>query len=148
MSIANFMHHHHARCDNLFVVAEEACHSQDWAGARSALDAFVDETELHFGAEEEALFPAFEQATGMVSGPTQMMRMEHQQMRSLFAQMANACDAKDVEAFSGAAETLLVLMQQHNMKEENILYPMCDQALPPAEIEDVLRGRLERACPA
>ena len=24
-----------------------------------------------------------------------------------------------------------MLMQQHNMKEENILYPMCDQALGP-----------------
>ena len=29
-----------------------------------------------------------------------------------------------------------MLMQQHNMKEENILYPMCDQALG-AEAERV-----------
>ena len=27
------------------------------------------------------------------------------------------------------ADTLLIMMQQHNMKEENILYPMCDQHL-------------------
>ena len=30
---------------------------------------------------------------------------------------------------SGIADTLLIMMQQHNMKEENILYPMCDQHL-------------------
>ena len=29
-----------------------------------------------------------------------------------------------------------MLMQQHNMKEENILYPMCDQALA-AEAEEL-----------
>ncbi len=148
MSIANFMHHHHVHCDDLFVAAEEACHAGNWTEARSALDAFVGATEMHFSAEEDALFPAFEQATGMTSGPTQMMRMEHHQMRGLFEQMKTACDAKDGEGFAGAAETLLVLMQQHNMKEENILYPMCDQALPPTEIEDALRGRLEGACPA
>jgi iron-sulfur cluster repair protein YtfE (RIC family) len=28
-------------------------------------------------------------------------------------------------------ETLLILMQQHNMKEEGILYPMVDQHLAP-----------------
>ncbi|TRZ68118.1 MAG: hemerythrin domain-containing protein, partial [Rhodocyclaceae bacterium] len=49
------------------------------------------------------------------------------------------------------AETLLILMQQHNMKEENILYPMCDQALA-AQVEQLserisgeLNTRLEQA---
>lgn len=73
------------------------------------------------------MFPAFEAATGMTQGPTQVMRMEHRQMRGLMAQMQQAWAERDGEAFAGAAETLLILMQQHNMKEENILYPMCDQ---------------------
>jgi iron-sulfur cluster repair protein YtfE (RIC family) len=30
---------------------------------------------------------------------------------------------------AGNAETLLIMMQQHNVKEENVLYPMCDQHL-------------------
>jgi iron-sulfur cluster repair protein YtfE (RIC family) len=50
-------------------------------------------------------------------------------MRPLLAQLAAACAAHDGESYAGVAETLLILMQQHNMKEENILYPMCDQAL-------------------
>jgi len=57
------------------------------------------------------------------------MRYEHDQMRDLLAQLAAACEAHDGEAYGGVAETLLMLMQQHNMKEENILYPMCDRAL-------------------
>ena len=85
--------------------------------------------KAHFEAEEGLLFPAFEAATGMSAGPTQMMRHEHEQMRSLLSQLEAACEAHDSEDYAGVAETLLMLMQQHNMKEENILYPMCDQAL-------------------
>ena len=142
MSIAHLMHHHHVYCDELFATAEDVCHRADWKAADAALTAFVAQTESHFGAEEEILFPAFEQATGMVSGPTAMMRMEHRQMRAMFEQMRAAVNAQDAEGFAGSAETLLILMQQHNMKEENILYPMCEQALPGEEIVTTLRSRL------
>lgn len=147
MSIAILMHQDHGRCDDLFVAAEAACHAKDWASAHTAVKAFVGQTEKHFHTEEELLFPAFEQATGSAGGPTQVMRMEHAQMRDLFAQMIAAIDARDIEALAGAAETLLVLMQQHNMKEENILYPMCDQALPGDEMAQALRTRLDERCP-
>ncbi|HJP36976.1 MAG TPA: hypothetical protein QF901_13425 [Gammaproteobacteria bacterium] len=43
--------------------------------------------------------------------------------------MANAVDKKDVDDYLGFSETLLIIMQQHNVKEEQVLYPMADQAL-------------------
>jgi hemerythrin-like domain-containing protein len=55
--------------------------------------------------------------------------MEHDQMRELFDQMNAALAAHDGNTFAGLAETLLILMQQHNVKEEQILYPMSDRAL-------------------
>jgi len=120
---------HHRLCDDLFVAAEEAVQRGDWAAAAPAYAKFDGQMQAHFEAEEAVLFPAFEDATGMSGGPTEMMRYEHEQMRALLAQMQEACAARDADAYGGAAETLLMLMQQHNMKEENILYPMCDQAL-------------------
>lgn len=147
MSIAILMHQDHGRCDDLFVAAEAACHARNWDGARTSVTAFVRRTETHFRTEEEVLFPAFEQATGSAAGPTQVMRIEHAQMRDLFAQMLAAIETRDLEVVAGAAETLLVLMQQHNMKEENILYPMCDQALPADQIAVALKERLEGVCP-
>jgi len=120
---------HHKHCDDLFVAAEEAAQRSDWAAAAPAFERFHEQMKAHFDAEEALLFPAFEAATGMRSGPTQMMRHEHEQMRTLLAQLAAACADRDSEGYAGVAETLLMLMQQHNMKEENILYPMCDQAL-------------------
>jgi len=131
---------HHQHCDRLFVAAEEAAQSGDWPAARAAFGHLNEQMQAHFDAEEGVLFPAFEAATGMTSGPTQMMRLEHQQMRSLLAQLEFACAEEDADGYAGAAETLLMLMQQHNMKEENILYPMCDQALA-AEAEE-LGGRI------
>ncbi len=65
----------------------------------------------------------------MTEGPTSMMRYEHEQMRSLFAQMSQALQAQRSDDYLGASETLLIMMQQHNAKEEQILYPMLDQML-------------------
>jgi len=120
---------HHKQCDADFVSAEEAVRKADWAACAVAFDKFRRETEAHFGAEEDVLFPAFERSTGLSMGPTRMMRMEHMQMRSMFDQLASAQAAKDDDSFLGTAETLLIMLQQHNLKEENVLYPMCEQAL-------------------
>lgn len=120
---------HHTHCDDLFAAAEAAAQQGDWAACELAQPAFSAELLAHLAAEENILFPAFENATGIRQGPTQVMRMEHEQMRGLVAQMNTALAARDADTFGGAAETLLILMQQHNMKEENILYPMCDQSL-------------------
>ena len=40
-----------------------------------------------------------------------------------------ALEAGNTDDYFGIAETLLIMMQQHNTKEENMLYPMCDQHL-------------------
>ncbi len=65
----------------------------------------------------------------MSMGPTQMMRMEHAQMRQLFDDMRQALERQDRNDYLGASETLLILMQQHNLKEEQMLYPMSEQTL-------------------
>lgn len=123
------LRHHHKHCDDLFVAAEASVADHDWSTAGLRVPDFIGAMETHFRSEEETLFPAFETATGMTMGPTRMMRIEHAQMRELFEQMRSALTARDAVGFAGAAETLLILMQQHNMKEENMLYPMCDRAL-------------------
>jgi len=123
----------HRGCDDALVVAEAAARGEDWPSARHAFQRFAADMQRHFALEEERLFPAFEDATGMKSGPTMVMRREHEEMRQLFADMQTASDAGRREDYLGASETLLILMQQHNMKEENILYPMCSHQLPDFE---------------
>ena len=146
MSTTEVLHHHHKHCDELFAEAEAAALGGDWAAGAAGFARFHGELEAHFATEEQVLFPAFEAATGMTGGPTQMMRFEHAQMRELLGQMQAALDQRGRDAYAGAAETLLVLMEQHNMKEENILYPMCDRTLADGvDVAGGLRQRLEKA---
>lgn len=119
----------HDSCDERFAVAEAAAQSGDINRCRAEFAQFQVEIERHFQAEETELFPAFEQRTGMTPGPTRVMRLEHQQMRDTMAEMQAALAHGELEEFLGQAETLLILMQQHNIKEEQMLYPMCDRAL-------------------
>lgn len=142
-SISHLMADDHRQCDDEFAAAERAAKSGDWAKAASSLTVFRDAMERHLGAEESTLFPAFEAATGMTMGPTRVMRMEHVQIRGLLDDLRVAVEMGDAASFSGQAETLLILMQQHNLKEENILYPMCDEHL--AAQADGLCGALGQA---
>ena len=58
-----------------------------------------------------------------------MMRMEHEQMRALVNEVNKAAADKDSDQFLALTETLMMTMQQHNMKEEQMLYPMIDHAM-------------------
>lgn len=137
-TISSYMTSDHHRCDELFSQAETAASGQDWDAVSADLLVFLDAMRQHFKMEEDVLFPAFEQRTGMNMGPTQVMRIEHVQMRELFDAMSDAVKQHDRDEFLGQAETLLVMMQQHNMKEEQMLYLMADRSLA-GEMEEVLQ---------
>ena len=121
----------------MFSEAEALIDAEDWAQGGEQFNLFRRAVEHHFSMEEEVLFPRFERQTGLAMGPTQVMRMEHIQMRKLFGEMEEAIAAKRTDDYLGFAETLMMIMQQHNMKEERMLYPMTDQALT-SQADDVL----------
>jgi hemerythrin-like domain-containing protein len=119
----------HTHCDDLFAAAESSVAENDWNHAALPFEAFRSATLLHFEREEAVLFPEFETHTGMHGGPTYVMRAEHDQMRDSLEAMASALERRDAPDYLNLADGLLMLMRQHNMKEEQILYPMADQAL-------------------
>jgi hemerythrin-like domain-containing protein len=128
-SIETFMAQDHKECDDAFARAEAAAARGDWANAATEFDGFRKAMERHFEMEERVLFSAFEDRTGMTGGPTTMMRAEHEQMRGVLAGLGDAVAAQDADEYLGQAETLNVLMQQHNLKEEQVLYRMMDEHL-------------------
>jgi len=62
-------------------------------------------------------------------GPVQVMLKEHEDMRRLFGEIREDISKQQAEHCLGLSDALLMLMQQHNLKEESILYPMADQML-------------------
>jgi len=132
----------HKECDEAFVDAESAVASGDWHKANAAWRSFEQHLLRHFSMEEEVLFPAIEQRTGMTQGPTEVMRCDHEQMRALLARLDDCLTASDARGFLGLAETMMVLVQQHNMKEEQVLYPMADELLEdPQAVLAAMRAR-------
>jgi len=119
----------HQHCDGLFADAEAAVAAGDWDKADERFAAFRPAMLRHMAVEEEVLFPALEARASGPLGPTAMMRGEHEEMRRLLDAMAQALEAREADELLGLADTLLVLMQQHNLKEEEILYAMADQML-------------------
>ncbi|MBU4499031.1 MAG: hemerythrin domain-containing protein [Gammaproteobacteria bacterium] len=128
-TIVEFLGSDHHACDELFASAEEAVAQKNWDSARTLFNRFQTAMAHHLAMEETVLFPAFEARTGNIMGPTQVMRMEHEQMRELLQAMAHAVAATHQDDYLGLSETLNMLMQQHNLKEENMLYPMSDRVL-------------------
>lgn len=118
-----FFSHDHRHCDELWASLEGEPSAAAWQRFDHAM-------RQHFAMEEEVLFPALEDATGMHGGgPTQVMRSEHAQMKALLDDMAAAAARGDFDTVVDQGDTLLMLIQQHNVKEESILYPMADNAV-------------------
>lgn len=126
-TISSYLTAEHRDADVLFSYAEQAIADGDWTQAESWFQRFAATTLNHFEKEETVVFPAFEQATGNTSGPTRMMRIEHGEIRGMFDRVSNAIAIHDAEGSLGLAETLLIVIQQHNIKEEQVLYPMTDR---------------------
>ena len=124
----------HRECDNAFVDFENMIAEQNWGELKNSWDTFSNKLNHHFEMEETVLFPAFESATGMTNGPTAVMRSEHQQMRNLCLEIEQAVTSQNEDQCQGIADTLMIMIQQHNMKEEQMLYPMTDQHTNAADV--------------
>ena len=134
MSITQYLTEEHRKCDSIYAEVENAVVNEEWEKAEKLFKEFKEKTLLHFDKEEKVLFPEFEEKTGIVMGPTQVMRMEHEQARQILNQMEEALRNRNKKDFLSLGESLMILIQQHNMKEEQILYPMSDQNLNASEM--------------
>jgi len=139
MIISSYMRSEHRECDELFASAEKSVIDGNFEQAEKQFLLFADETLLHFKKEEDSLFVTFEEISGSTEGPTRIMRHEHEQVRGLLGKMAGAVESKDADAYLSMAESMMILLQQHNMKEEQMLYAMCDRMIP----QDVKEATLE-----
>jgi iron-sulfur cluster repair protein YtfE (RIC family) len=127
--LSSYMKADHRACDEAFANMENEVSDENWANATKLFEAFASDLNHHFNMEEEVMFPAFEAREAGHCNPTPVMIMEHTQMRNVLNQLREDLEAKNKEHFFGLSETLMMTMQQHNMKEEQMMYPMIDESL-------------------
>ena len=129
MTMKEYLTIEHRECDEILSDVENKVHESGLSSANEKFNFFESEMIRHFLEEEDVLFPAFEQKTGMSGGPTHVMRMEHNMMRQNMSLMRGALEDGNEDRFLGICETLMILIQQHNMKEEQMLYNMAQMHL-------------------
>jgi hemerythrin-like domain-containing protein len=140
--LAGYFTQDHRDCDAGWAVLEQLLDNQDIDAARIEWDKFEQAMRRHLAMEEDILFPAFDAKSGMAGGgPTAVMRMEHQQMRGMLDQIGASMAGGDCEEAMDLGDTLLMLIQQHNVKEEGMLYPMAENLLATEWAE--MAGQLE-----
>lgn len=127
MTVTQVMSIDHRQCDEQLTSVAEAIQNNNWKLAEAEMALFTKAILSHFEFEEQNLFVAFEQATGMTQGPTKMMRIEHDEIREILDSLTDTVINRQADNFYGLYETLNIFLQQHNMKEEGVLYPMIDQ---------------------
>ncbi len=133
----------HDRLDALEARAFAARANGDFAEAKAIHAVFAYGLRRHIRFEEEIVFPEFEARAGFTPhlGPTAVMRDEHREiLRCLDSIEAGIKDpSANVDLPRHALHTVL---GNHNLKEENIVYPLTDQALTAAE-RDALVARIQ-----
>lgn len=128
-TICDFLKHDHQRCDDLFYQTETSIAQRNWKAAIDSFRSFQDVLRLHIRMEEKILLPAFEQTLDGGADPVAMLRSEHKQINGIVNRMWDAIQRFDPAEYVLHAETLTLLMQQHTLKEEEMLYPLLDRAL-------------------
>jgi hemerythrin-like domain-containing protein len=84
----------------------------------------------HHAKEEEALFPLLEsRGIARRGGPIGMLLLEHQEGRSLLADMERALAARDLPAFVASAGAYAGLLRAHIAKERGVLFPLGERRL-------------------
>lgn len=139
-TISDFLGYDHRRLDEILPDVERMIEGGALANAGKRFAEFSCGLNRHIEAEERMLFPTIEQLTGMTVGPTSVMRAEHVEIRRWMTLVAASLDAQDVAGVKNAIGRLVETLSAHNMKEEQILYPMADRAASsPRERDDLVR---------
>jgi uncharacterized protein (DUF2249 family)/hemerythrin superfamily protein len=128
--------------DRLEVIEEAAFRARErseFGGAIATWADFSRGLQRHIRFEEELLFPLFEERSGLSpeAGPTAVMREEHAEIRQILARIGEEIASPGAEAET-ARRRLSYALAEHNVKEEEILYPAIDEFLSPEESDDLV----------
>lgn len=118
----------HRRLDSVLLETRGLAAQGSFPRALDRFRGFAAGLSRHIVAEETTLFPALGDGA---AGPVRVMCAEHARLRDHLEAILAAL-ASDSGAWAEEVDGLQVLLEQHNAKEERVLYPLSN---------DLTRGR-------
>jgi len=137
--VSDYLVWDHDRLDGILeqVMADAAAGL--WDKSQLGIARFRHGLFRHADLEDEVLFPAYEERTGMhAGGPTEVMRDEHVAIKEAVDAMVEAIRVHEPSELEQWHANLLGVLVEHNMKEEEILYPGTDRVLNDEEVHDLV----------
>lgn len=141
----------HAGLHERFAVHRDHVVGLEFGPALAALERFEQELRAHMAVEEKHILPLYEARVGHVlGGDPQFFHLEH---KNILRNLETAKDdlrrliadpnagRRQAHEFLDREGILLHLLEHHDLRERNILYPKLDEVLSPEE-----RGALLAAC--
>lgn len=142
--VMEYLSHDHRRLDALLDETVALFESKSLDGARQRFAEFMCGLDGHINAEELVLFSLFEAQAQ--SGPTTVMRGEHVRIREAMRGIATSLARDDSTGFHTAVGALESVLGEHNVKEEQVLYPMADSMVTDEERAELVR-RMQATLP-
>jgi hemerythrin-like domain-containing protein len=99
---------------------------------KDANDFWNPNGQEHFREEEEILLPAYAQYEDINKTEMIEMLLEHVQIRALFDKLL-----KSEETDINVMHELGALLEAHIRKEERVIFPMIEKALPEEKLEEL-----------
>lgn len=100
--------------------------------------------KFHHAKEEDILFVEIcKDAAQIHCNPTPQMLVEHDLGRDFIKNLEKGLEENDSKKVVGNARGYAQMIQEHIFKEDNILYPMADEALS-AEIQESMLERFKQ----
>jgi iron-sulfur cluster repair protein YtfE (RIC family) len=138
----------HERVNELFLQHQEALVESDIARARHRLALYERELLAHMEPEEELLLPVYARAGAIPGGPLELFLGEHRKMRE-FLERFHAT-LLELEAHPPDLRRRILqlldeqamfkhLVEHHDLRERNILYPALDRVTTDEERRALLR---------
>ncbi len=144
----------HNRLDAAFASFQEL-KRESFPEAKQHFKVFFKGLKRHIVWEEDVLFPLFEKKSGTSQGgPTFVMREEHRRIGALLDRIHEKVRKADPSS-DDDEEMLVEILEAHNHKEEQVLYPAIDQLITEREaaqiflaMETIPAERYETCCGA
>lgn len=142
-TVTDFFQGDHRRLDDIFARYQEARSGGD-GDPLVHCEEFITGLRRHIAWEEDHLFPLFEQRSGMDRvGPTEVMRREHRHIEQMLENLRHGVGEGQLDDLPAAEEELTDLLAQHNVKEEQVLYPSLDSLLSDEDRTELFRRLTE-----
>ncbi len=132
-TVSELLSAEHDRLDLLLLEVIKLVSARRFNEARPRLSTFAFDLRRHIYLEDDVVYPRFEQLSGMIDGPTVVMRDEHRAIEHHLAGMIDAAMRDDRDGFDAEQEAMVAVLSDHTSREETQIYAVLDQRLPAAE---------------